>query len=45
MYCTLTAQGDTAHYPVRLTVTSVNGTKVDFDIRVSTTPGYFTGPS
>jgi len=45
MYCTLTASGDTASYPVKVTVTSVKGTAVNFDILVSTTPGHFTAPS
>jgi Domain of unknown function (DUF4333) len=45
MYCSLTAQGSTTVYPVKLEVDSVSGGRVHFNIQVSTTPGHFTAPS
>ena len=44
MYCSLTAQGSTTTYPVKLQVDSVNGSNVHWTIQVSTTPGHFTAP-
>jgi hypothetical protein len=44
MYCTLTAQGSTIAYPVRVRVDSTSGGKVHFHIEVSKTPGHFTAP-
>jgi hypothetical protein len=44
MYCSLTAQGSTTSYPVRVRVTSTSGTRAHFNIQVSKTPGHFTGP-
>lgn len=44
MYCSLTAQGSTTAYPVKLQVDSVSGTQVHFSIEVSKTPGHFTAP-
>jgi len=45
MYCSLTAQGSTTAYPVKVQVDSISGTQVHFSIEVSTTPGHFTPPS
>ena len=45
MYCSLTAQGSTTAYPVKVQVDSINGGQVHFNIQVSTTPGHFTAPS
>ena len=45
MYCSLTAQGSTTTYPVKLQVDSINGSQVHFNIQVSQTPGVFTAPS
>jgi hypothetical protein len=45
MYCSLTAQGSTTAYPVKVLVDSVKGTNVHFHLTVSTTPGQFTAPS
>ncbi len=45
MYCSLTAQGSTTTYPVKVQVDSISGTQVHFNIQVSQTPGHFTGPS
>lgn len=45
IYCTLTAQGSTANYPVKVQVTSVSGKQVNFHITVSQTPDHFTPPS
>jgi len=42
MYCSLTAQGSTITYPVKVTVDSISGTNVHFNIAVSKTPGHFT---
>ena len=44
MYCSLTAQGSTTAYPVKVQVDSASGGKVHFNIQVSTTPGHFTAP-
>jgi hypothetical protein len=44
MYCSLTAQGSTTAYPVKVQVDSTSGGKVHFNIQVSTTPGHFTPP-
>ena len=44
MYCSLTAQGATTVYPVKVQVDSVSGTQVHFNIEVSQTPGHFTAP-
>lgn len=44
MYCSLTAQGSATAYPVKVQVDSTSGTKVHFNIQVSTTPGHFTPP-
>ena len=44
MYCSLTAQGSTTAYPVKVQVDSINGGKVHFNIQVSKTPGHFTPP-
>jgi hypothetical protein len=44
MYCSLTAQGSAASYPVKLQVDSVSGNKAHFHIEVSKTPGHFTAP-
>jgi hypothetical protein len=44
MYCSLTAQGFTTAYPVKIHVDSISGTKVHFSIEVSQTPGHFTAP-
>jgi hypothetical protein len=45
MYCSLTAQGSTTAYPVKVQVDSISGTQVHFSIEVSQTPGHFTPPS
>jgi Domain of unknown function (DUF4333) len=45
MYCSLTAQGATTNYPVKVRVDSIDGTNVHFNIQVSQTPGHFTPPS
>jgi len=45
MYCSLTAQGATTTYPVKVRVDSISGTNVHFNIEVSQTPGHFTAPS
>ena len=45
MYCTLTPKGSSTSYPVQVTVDSVNGTDVHFNMVVSATPGHFTAPS
>ena len=45
MYCSLTAQGSTTTYPVKVQVDSISGTQVHFSIQVSQTPGHFTPPS
>jgi hypothetical protein len=45
MYCSLTAQGSTAAYPVKVQVDSISGTRVHFSIEVGQTPGHFTPPS
>ena len=44
MYCSLTAQGSTTAYPVKVLVDSIKGTNVHFHLTVSTTPGQFTAP-
>jgi Domain of unknown function (DUF4333) len=44
MYCSLTAQGSTTTYPVKVHVNSTSGGKVHFNIVVSKTPGHFTAP-
>jgi hypothetical protein len=44
MYCSLTAQGSTTAYPVKVLVDSIKGTNVHFHLTVSTTPGHFTAP-
>ena len=44
MYCSLTAQGSTTSYPVKLQVDSVSGKRAHFNIEVSKTPGHFTAP-
>jgi hypothetical protein len=44
MYCSLTAQGSSTAFPVKVQVTSINGTQVHFSIEVSKTPGHFTPP-
>ncbi|HJY71410.1 MAG TPA: DUF4333 domain-containing protein [Streptosporangiaceae bacterium] len=44
MYCSLTAQGATTVYPVKVQVDSISGTQVHFNIEVSQTPGHFTAP-
>jgi len=44
MYCSLTAQGATTVYPVKVQVDSISGTQVHFSIEVSQTPGYLTAP-
>ncbi len=44
MYCSLTAQGSTTAYPVKVQVTSISGTQIHFSIVVSKTPGHFTPP-
>jgi hypothetical protein len=44
MYCSLTAQGSTTAYPVKVQVDSISGGKVNFSIEVSQTPGHFTPP-
>jgi hypothetical protein len=41
MYCSLTAQGATVSYPVKVEVTSVSGDKVNYSIEVSKTPSTF----
>ena len=43
MYCSLTPQGSATTYPVKVQVDSISGTKVNFSIVVSKTPGHFTG--
>lgn len=43
MYCSLTAQGSTTTYPVKLQVNSTSGSQAHFGIQVSKTPGHFTG--
>jgi hypothetical protein len=45
MYCSLTAQGSTTAYPVKVQVDSISGTQVHFSIEVSQTPGHFTPPA
>ena len=45
MYCSLTAQGSTTAYPVKVLVDSIKGTNVHFHLTVSTTPGQFTAPA
>jgi Domain of unknown function (DUF4333) len=45
MYCSLTAQGSSTPYPVKVQVDSISGTHVHFHITVSQTPGNFTPPS
>jgi hypothetical protein len=45
MYCSLTAQGSTTAYPVKVQVDSISGTQVHFSIEVSQTPGHFTPPN
>ena len=45
MYCSLTPQGSTTSYPVKVQVDSIDGTQVHFRIEVSRTPGHFTPPS
>jgi hypothetical protein len=45
MYCSLTAQGASTNYPVKVHVDSISGTDVHFNIEVSQTPGHFTAPS
>jgi Domain of unknown function (DUF4333) len=42
MYCSLTAQGSSVAYPVKVEVTSVNGDQVNYSIEVSKTPSTFT---
>jgi len=42
IYCSLTPQGSTTTYPVKVQVDSVSGTNVHFSIVVSKTPGHFT---
>lgn len=42
MYCSLTAQGSTTTYPVKVQVDSISGSQVHFNIQVSKTPGHFT---
>ena len=42
MYCSLTAQGSTTTYPVKVQVDSISGSHVHFNIVVSKTPGHFT---
>ena len=44
MYCSLTAQGSTTAYPVKVQVDSISGTRAHFSIQVSQTPGHFTAP-
>jgi hypothetical protein len=44
MYCSLTAQGSTTAYPVKVQVNSTSGGRVHFHIEVSKTPGHFTAP-
>jgi multidrug efflux pump subunit AcrA (membrane-fusion protein) len=44
MYCSLTAQGSTTAYPVRVQVYSTSGSHIYFHVEVSTTPGHFTAP-
>jgi Domain of unknown function (DUF4333) len=44
MYCSLTAQGSTTAYPVKVQVESISGTQAHFSIEVSQTPGHFTAP-
>lgn len=44
MYCSLTAQGSTTAYPVKVQVDSISGSQVHFSSVVSTTPGHFTAP-
>ena len=44
MYCSLTAQGSTTTYPVKVQVDSTSGSNVHFKITVSQTPGHFTPP-
>jgi hypothetical protein len=41
MYCSLTAQGSTTAYPVKVQVDSISGSQVHFSIKVSRTPGHF----
>ena len=45
MYCSLTAQGSTVVYPVKLQVNSTSGGRAHFHIQVSATPGHFTAPA
>ena len=42
MYCSLTAQGSSVAYPVKVQVTSVSGDQVNYSIQVSKTPSTFT---
>jgi hypothetical protein len=44
MYCSLTPQGSTVTYPVKVQVDSISGTQVHFNIVVSKTAGHFTPP-
>jgi Domain of unknown function (DUF4333) len=44
MYCSLTAKGSTATYPVKLRVNSTSGNQAHFNIEVSKTPGHFSAP-
>ncbi len=44
MYCSLTPQGSTVTYPVKLRVNSTSGTQAHYSIAVSQTPGHFTAP-
>jgi hypothetical protein len=41
MYCSLTAQGSTTAYPVKVQADSISGSQVHFSIKVSRTPGHF----
>src|SRR5215472_9638388 len=45
MYCSLTPQGSTTAYPVKVQVDSTSGGHVNFHIDVSQTPGQFTPPA
>jgi diadenosine tetraphosphate (Ap4A) HIT family hydrolase len=44
MYCSLTTQGSTTAYPVKMQVGSISGSHVHFHITGSQTPGHFTTP-
>ena len=44
LYCSLTAQGSSTTYPVKVQVASTSGNQVHFHIDVSQTPGHFTAP-